>query len=147
MGAWRSVRAAGVRIVATGPGSRRRARMLRTTSAEWTPPARASAQAVSTATRPSVSTAERILTIWRSPSSEPFSMPHALQAGRQQPSLEGGSVAQCAGLSGEHRHVMPGIVNCRAAAKAAPMFADDRAVLADHDAIGIGLDLNRPPHG
>ncbi len=37
MGAWRSVSAAGVRTVAAGPGSRWRARMLRTTSAEWTP--------------------------------------------------------------------------------------------------------------
>jgi hypothetical protein len=32
MGAWRSIRAAGVRIVAGGAGSRWRARMLRTTS-------------------------------------------------------------------------------------------------------------------
>jgi hypothetical protein len=57
-------------------------------------------------------------------------VPNAFQAGRQQPSLEGGSVAQRAGFSGEHRHVMPGIVERRAAAEAAPMFADDRAVLA-----------------
>src|SRR5436190_8124217 len=35
-GAWRSVSAAGVRIVAGGQGSRWRARMLRTTSAERT---------------------------------------------------------------------------------------------------------------
>ena len=27
------------------------------------------------------------------------------------------------------------------------MFADDRAVLADHQAIGIGLDLDRPADG
>src|SRR5262245_43940437 len=37
MGAWRSVSAAGVWIVAGGVGSRWRAKMLRTTSAEWTP--------------------------------------------------------------------------------------------------------------
>ena len=37
MGAWRGVRAAGGRIVAGGAGSPWRARMLRTTSAEWTP--------------------------------------------------------------------------------------------------------------
>src|SRR5271167_606223 len=42
---------------------------------------------------------------------------------------------------------MPGIVNRRAAAKAAPMFADDCAVLADHEAIGIGLELDRPADG
>src|SRR6516225_7783442 len=41
---------------------------------------------------------------------------------------------------------MPGIVDRLAAAEAAPMFADDRAILADHDAIGIGLDLDRPAH-
>ena len=35
--------------------------MLRTTSAEWTPPASASAQAASTAARPSVSTADENL--------------------------------------------------------------------------------------
>jgi hypothetical protein len=39
---------------------------------------------------------------------------------------------------------MPGIGDRLAAAEAAPMFADDRAILADHDAIGIGLDLDRP---
>jgi hypothetical protein len=42
-------------------------------SAEWTPPASASAQAASTAARPSVSAADKTFTIWRSPSSEPFS--------------------------------------------------------------------------
>ena len=43
-GACRSVSPAGVKIVEGGPGSRWRARMLRTTSAEWTPCAIASAQ-------------------------------------------------------------------------------------------------------
>jgi len=52
-----------------------------------------------------------------------------------------------AGLPGEHRHVMPGIVDRLAAAEAATMLADNRAVLADHDAIGIGLDLDRPANG
>src|SRR5215475_12518897 len=65
MGAWRSVSAAGVRIMAGGPGSRWRARMLRTTSAEWTPCAIASAQAASTAGSPSVRTALRMSTIGR----------------------------------------------------------------------------------
>src|SRR5207253_548305 len=83
-------------MVAAGPGSRRRARMLRTTSAEWTPSASASAQA--------------------------------------------------AGLLGEHWHIMPGIVGRLAAAEATSMFADNRAVLADHDAIGISLKLDRPAH-
>jgi hypothetical protein len=40
---------------------------------------------------------------------------------------------------------MPGVIDRIAAAEGAPMFADDPAVLADHDAIGIGLDLDRAP--
>src|SRR5271157_4519593 len=48
--------------------------MLRTTSAEWTFSASAWAQAASTAGRPSESTAVRILTNCRSPSSEPASL-------------------------------------------------------------------------
>jgi hypothetical protein len=35
---------------------------------------------------------------------------------------------------------MPGIVDRLAAAKAAAMLADDCVILADHNAIGIGLD-------
>jgi len=93
-------------------GSRCRDRMLRTTSAEWTPPARASAQAASTAVKPSVSTADSTLTIWRSPIVRALQLtPHTLQAGRQEPVLEGGAVTQCAGLPGEHWHVMPGIID------------------------------------
>jgi hypothetical protein len=42
---------------------------------------------------------------------------------------------------------MPGIVNRRAATKPAAMLADDHTVLADHDAVGIGLDLDRPADG
>src|SRR5437879_10118514 len=70
--------------------------------------------------------------------------PYALQAGRQEPVLEGSAVTQCAGLPGEHRHVMPRIVDRLAAAEAAAMLADDCAILADHDTIGIGLDLDWP---
>src|SRR6266850_2060819 len=96
-------------MLAGGAGSRWRARMLRTTSAEWTPWASASAQAVSTAARPSVSTAARISTICRLPSSA-------------------------------------GVVNRLAAVEGALMFGDDPAVLADYDAVGIGVDLDRPPN-
>ena len=46
-------------------GSRCRARILRMTSAEWTPSASASAQAASTAGSPSMSTAVRMSTIMR----------------------------------------------------------------------------------
>ena len=40
---------------------------------------------------------------------------------------------------------MPGVVDRLAAAEAALMFADDGTVLADHDAIGIGVDFNPTP--
>src|SRR5271170_2770859 len=63
-GACWSFSASGVKIGATGPGSRRRARMLMITSDEWTPSEIAWAQAASTAGNPSVSTAERMATIW-----------------------------------------------------------------------------------
>jgi hypothetical protein len=64
------------------------------TSAEWTPPVRASAQAVLTPERPSISTAERILTVWRSPSSESLQFaPHTFQADRQLPILDRASDA------------------------------------------------------
>jgi hypothetical protein len=39
---------------------------------------------------------------------------------------------------------MPRIVDGFPAPEAAGMLADDGAVLADDDAVGIGLDLNRP---
>src|SRR5271167_1089850 len=32
-------------------------------------------------------------------------------------------------------------------AELVPMLADDRAILADHDAVGVGLDLDRPADG
>src|ERR1044071_1874453 len=117
MGACRSVRAACVRIVAGGPGSRWRARMLRTTLAEWTPCAIASAHAASTAGSPSVSTAARISTICRLPSS-------ALTSLRRTRSIAAGSTQSLQG---------------------APLPGDDPPVLADHDAIGIGVDLDRAP--
>src|ERR1700739_1699890 len=66
--------ASGVMIVTGGLGSRCRDRMLMTTSAEWTPSRSASRQAASTTARPSLSTAVRMLTIWRSPSAVPASL-------------------------------------------------------------------------
>ena len=43
--------------------------------------------------------------------------PHTLHRGWQHPVLEGCTVAQGAGLAGEHRHVMPGVVDRLAAAE------------------------------
>jgi len=54
IGACRSTSEAGVAIGPIGGGSRRRARMLMITSAEWTASASASPQAASTAGKPSV---------------------------------------------------------------------------------------------
>ena len=71
--------------------------------------------------------------------------PHALHRGRQHPVLEGRAVAQGAGLAGEHRHVMPRVVDRLAAAERAGMLGDDPPVLADHDAVGIGMDFDRTP--
>src|SRR5258708_31628120 len=70
--------------------------------------------------------------------------PGALQAGRQRPILKWRSVAQRAGLPGEHRYVMPRIIDRRAATETAAILADNRALLADHDAGGRRLDLDRP---
>ena len=47
-------------------------------------------------------------------------------------------------LACKHRHVVPGIVDRLPAAEGASMFSDYPAVLADDDAIGIGLNLDRP---
>jgi hypothetical protein len=71
--------------------------------------------------------------------------PHALHGGRQHPVLERRAIAQRAWLAGQHRHVVPRVVDRLAAVKGAAMLADDPAVLADHDTIGIGVDIGRPP--
>src|ERR1700687_4007188 len=77
MGAWPNVSAAGVRMVAGGPGSRWRARILRTTSAEWTPWAIASAQAASTAgSRPSRHPRRRIVLRFHQHAGTPRRIPH-----------------------------------------------------------------------
>src|SRR5438477_5308238 len=38
---------------------------------------------------------------------------------------------------------MPGIVGCLAAAERASMLGDDPSILTDHDAVGIGMNLDR----
>ena len=52
--------------------------------------------------------------------------PDAFHGGRQHPVLEGRTVAQGAGLAGEHWHVMPRVVDRVAAAERSGMFGDDR---------------------
>src|ERR1700727_2721564 len=135
-------------MVAGGPGSRWRASMVRATSAEWTPWTIASAQAASTAGSPSESTAVRMSTICRLPSSASASLrrTRSIAAGKH-PVFEGRTVTQGARLAGEHRHVMPRIVDRLATAERSRMFSDDPPVLADHDAGGIGMDFDRTPDG
>src|SRR5580693_8828226 len=42
---------------------------------------------------------------------------------------------------------MPRIVDCLATPMAAGMFRDDATILANDDAIGIGVDVDRPADG
>src|SRR5690242_21929128 len=81
------------------------------TSAEWIPSARASAQAASTAAKPSVSTADSTLTIWRSPSSEPCSAVAMRDPGPAATILTPDAlrlrhlpIADCAGECGDGAH-------------------------------------------
>jgi hypothetical protein len=67
---------------------------------------------------------------------------HPLQMSRQHPVFEGRAVSERARLSGQHRDVMPGVVDRLITSETARMLGDDRAVLADHDTLGIGLDLD-----
>ena len=69
--------------------------------------------------------------------------PDALERSGQVSVRERRPVPQSARLAGEHRHVVPGIVDRLAAAKGPPVLADDPPVLADLDALGIGPDLDR----
>ena len=63
--------------------------------------------------------------------------PYAPHRGRQ---LEGCAAAQGTVLAGKHRHVMPGVVDRLTATESAGMLAHKPPVLADHDAIRIGMD-------
>ena len=69
--------------------------------------------------------------------------PDPLDRGRQHPVFEGSTVAQGAGFAGEHRHIMPGVVDGIAAAKGSWVLGNDASILTDYDAIGIGLNLDR----
>lgn len=69
--------------------------------------------------------------------------PHPLHRGRQHPVFERRTVAQGTRLAGQHRHIMPGTVAGLAAAEATRMLGHDAAVLADDDAVGIGMHLDR----
>src|SRR5258707_13910336 len=130
-------------MVAAGSRSRRRAKMLRTTSAEWTPSLSAWAQAASTSGMPSVSTAARILTICHAAVVRACKLaPDPLQGAREDPVPERRAVAQRARLARQNGHVMPGIIDRPAATEGALMLRDNPAVLADHDSVGVGVNLD-----
>ena len=69
--------------------------------------------------------------------------PHPLDGGRQCPVLERCAVPQRAGLSRQHRHIVPGIIDRLLASEPAGVFGYDLATLADDDPVCIGMDLNR----
>ena len=71
--------------------------------------------------------------------------PYALHRGWQHPILEGSAVAQGAWLAGEHRDVVPRVVERIPAAERAGMFGDDPPVLTDHDAVRIGMNFDGTP--
>jgi hypothetical protein len=93
-----------------GRWARRRARMLRMTSLEWSSALSASVQAASTASSPSVNTAPRMSTICRSPSSTAASLrrTRSIAPGNSQ-FLNGAPLRYCAARS-----------NCESASKRDP---------------------------
>ena len=70
-------------------------------------------------------------------------LPDPGQAGRQNPVLERCAVTKRTGLAGEHRPIVPGIVDCLTATEGSVVLGNDLAILADLNAIGIGADLGR----
>lgn len=62
---------------------------------------------------------------------------------RQHPVAERHAIAKSAGLAGQNRHIMPGIIDRLVAAEAAAMFSDDRAILLDDNPVCIGVDFDR----
>ena len=72
---------------------------------------------------------------------------HASDRDRQIPFLEWRAVAQSTGFAGQYGDVMQRIVDGLAAPEGTCVLTDDPAVLPAFEPIGIGPDLDRPPHG
>ena len=53
------------------------------------------------------------------------------------------TIPERAGFAGQDGDVMPRIVDCLAAPMVADVFRDNATILANDDAIGIGMDLHR----
>ena len=72
---------------------------------------------------------------------------HPADRNRQVPRLERSSVAQGTGFAGQDGDVVQGVIDGFAAPEGTRVAADDSAVLPAFEPIGIGLDLDRTPHG
>src|SRR5215831_17972282 len=70
-----------------------------------------------------------------------------LEGSRQRPIFERRAVPERARLARQHRHVVPGIIRNLVASKPPCVLANDDAVLLDHNAIGIGVHVDRPANG
>ena len=123
-------------MVSGGPGSRRRARMLRRRRPSGRP--RRAPRRRPPRPRPGHRSAPRSRC-------RPFDgrrgarrglAAHALERRRQQPGLKRGAIPERARLAGQHRRIVPGVVHGLAAAEDAAVLADDAAILAQLDAIG-----------
>src|SRR5947209_10962071 len=68
--------------------------------------------------------------------------PYTFNRRRQYPVLERSAVAQGAGLTSQHRHIMPGVVGRLAAAEGSRVLGNDASILTDDNAVGIGLNLD-----
>src|SRR5437762_9955545 len=68
--------------------------------------------------------------------------PYTFNCRWQHPVFEGSAVTQGAGFASQYRHVMPRIVDGITAAERASMLGNDASVLADHKAVGIGVNLD-----
>jgi hypothetical protein len=80
------------------------------------------------------------------PSSTPASLRRtcSIDAGSTQ-SLKGAPLRKAPGLRARHRDVVPRVVERSPTAERTGMFGDDPPVLADYDAVGIGMNLDRTP--
>jgi hypothetical protein len=73
--------------------------------------------------------------------------PDPVQRRRRHPIFERRAVAERAGLPRQDRNVAQGVVDRPAATGGPPMLGDDPPVLADDDAVGVGVDVDRTADG
>ncbi len=86
------------------------------------------------------------MTNCRSPSSDPTTLRRmrSKAAGSTQ-FLNGAPLRKAPGFARQDRHVMPWVVLDLAAAESALMLGDEPPVLADDEAVGVGVDVDRAP--